>query len=607
MWDYVRDCYSLLTPADRRRWLRLVPLIALTSMTEVVGAMGIFVLVAALADPRSLAGLPLFGDLLNGFASAEPKRFSLVIVVIVFLFYLIKSALFAVTEYAQATASARTAANLSVRMLTGYLRAPYLFHAARNSADMVHTTQRVAGVVFGMVVSAMLHIFTEAIIFASIVAVLIIASPVVTLAATAALLVIGGITVAGMRSLSSRLGERSHALSAASMRQQTQALSAVDEIVVLGRTESFARQFAETWNGFARVSALETFSSTLPRIIVETLFICGALVVTIALILLGASSARTISLLGLFAYAGFRVIPSANRILYHVHTIRHARPGVDQLRRDLAEIEGQALPEGRGAEPLSFRDRVELRGVSLSYPDQPKAVLADVDLSIACGESLAIVGPTGSGKSSIVRLLVGLLEPDRGAVEIDGRPLASCLQPWRHQLGYVPQEVHLVEDTLLRNVAFGIADAEIDADAVRVALERARLGDLVRSLPAGLSTTVGDRGIRLSGGERQRVGIARALYHRPRVLILDEATSSLDPRTEAEVLAALRSDLRDATLVAVTHRLNSVRGFDRIAFLLDGRVRATGTFDELSRNVEEFRLMAMTGDAQKSPLPPGLS
>lgn len=596
MWDYVRECYSLLTPADRRRWLRLVPLIALTSATEVVGAMGIFVLVAALADPRSLVGLPLLGDLLNGFASAEPKRFSLVIVVIVFLFYLTKSALFAVTEYAQATASARTAANLSVRMLTGYLRAPYLFHAARNSADMVHTTQRVAGVVFGMVVSAMLHIFTEAIIFASIVAVLIIASPVVTLAATAALLVIGSITVAGMRSLSSRLGERSHALSAASMRQQTQALSAVDEIVVLGRTESFARQFAETWNGFARVSALESFSSTLPRIIVETLFICGALVVTIALVLLGASSARTISLLGLFAYAGFRIIPSANRILYHVHTIRHARPGVDQLRRDLAEIEGQALPEGRGVEPLSFRDRVELRGVSLSYPDQPKAVLADVDLSIACGESLAIVGPTGSGKSSIVRLLVGLLEPDRGAVAIDGRPLASCLQPWRRQLGYVPQEVHLVEDTLLRNVAFGIADAEIDAEAVRVALERARLGDLVRSLPAGVHTTVGDRGIRLSGGERQRVGIARALYHRPTVLILDEATSSLDPRTEAEVLAALRSDLRDATLVAVTHRLNSVRGFDRIAFLLDGRVRALGTFDELSRDVEEFRLMAMTGD-----------
>jgi ATP-binding cassette, subfamily B, bacterial PglK len=600
MWHFARDCFLLLSPADRLRWLRLVPLIVLTSATEAVGAMGIFVLVAALVEPESLARLPMVGSLIGGFAATEPKRLAVGLAAAVFLFYLAKSFLFAVTEYAQAIASARTAANLSVRMLTGYLRAPYLFHTARSSADLVHTTQRVAGAAFGIVVSAMVHIFTEVLVFIAIVTVLVVAAPVVTLIATAALLIVGGLIIVGMRRVSSHLGEQSHQLSEASMREQTQALGAVEEIVVLGRADGFAQRFARISHSLARVNAKVQFFAALPRIAVETVFICGALGVTVALILLGASSTRTVSLLGLFAYAGFRIIPSANRLLYFVHTIRAGKAGVDRLRLDLREIEAQATPATVACGGRRFTDRVELRAVWLTYPDQERPALADVDLVIPLGRSVAIVGPTGSGKSSLVRLLVGLLRPDRGDIAVDGEPLTSCLGSWRAQIGYVPQEVHLVEDSLRHNVAFGIADADVDESGLRSALRRARLDELVGALPAGAETMVGDRGVRLSGGERQRVGIARAVYHRPRILVLDEATSSLDPRTEAEVLAALRSEregVAGETLIAVTHRLNSVRGFDRIAFLLDGRVRAVGTFDELHRDVAEFRRMAMLGES----------
>jgi ATP-binding cassette subfamily C protein len=379
------------------------------------------------------------------------------------------------------------------------------------------------------------------------------------------------------------------------MRQQAQALSALEEIKVLDRTQHFAERFADVSRLQAEIQAKSRFLQALPRITVETLFICGALAATVALLLSGSSSAQTVSLLGLFAYAGFRIIPSANRFLMHAHTVRHGQAGIDRITADLEQIE---VPEDRATaahDDWDFADRVVLERVSLTYPQQTQPVLAEIDLTIRCGESVAIVGSTGSGKSSILRLLVGLLPPDHGTITVDGADLQDVLPSWRRRLGYVPQDVHVIEDTLRRNVAFGFDDDEIEDTAVVRALRRAQLGEVVDGLPEGLDSSVGDRGLRLSGGERQRVGIARALYHEPHVLILDEATSSLDAKTEQEILAELRSDPRHWTLIAVTHRLASVRGFDRVVFIDSGRVRATGSFDELVEQVQEFRRIARIG------------
>lgn len=574
----------------------MLPLILLTSGMEAVGAAGVFVLVASIAEPAALTSIRWLGPLLQEVAQRDPDRVGLIVVTAVAVFYVVKSVIVAATEYSQALASANTATNLSVRLLAGYLRASYMFHLRRNSADMIDTTTRLAGTAYGAIVSALVHIAAEVTVLFAIVCVLLLVSPGITLVASLVLLALGGALVRAMRGYSSQLGARIDELSAASMRQQTQALSAIDEILVLGRTDHFIRRFSALSKELAGVLARGNFFGALPRITVETMFICGALSVVVGLIVTGVSRERTVSLLGLFAYAGFRIIPSANRILLHVHTARVGRAGLDRIRDDLADIAAAAVADESDPDPSwRFADRIELRQVSLRYSAAGRMVLEGVDLAIRCGESVAIVGHTGSGKSSLVRLLTGLLQPVTGSVLVDSVPLRQRLSGWRSQIGYVPQEVHLVDDSLLRNVALGIADEEVDRDRVEASLRRAQLEDVVASLADGWETMVGDRGVRLSGGERQRVGIARALYHDPRVLILDEATSSLDAHTEWEILRELRNDMAGATLIAVTHRLSSVRNFERLVFFHEGAIAGVGSFDELVAEVPEFRKIALAG------------
>ena len=220
----------------------------------------------------------------------------------------------------------------------------------------------------------------------------------------------------------------------------------------------------------------------------------------------------------------------------------------------------------------------------------------DVSLTIRRGETLGFVGPTGGGKSTLVDVVVGLLPPTAGQVTIDGVDLASCSRAWRRHIGYVPQSIFLLDDTLRRNVALGIPDSDIDDARVREAIRLARLEEVVAALPGGIEAVLGERGVRLSGGERQRVGIARALYHDPAVLVLDEATSALDTATEADVIRALRTLQGEKTVLVIAHRLSTVRGCNRIALIVEGRLADCGTYDELLERNEDFHRLAVAAE-----------
>jgi ATP-binding cassette subfamily C protein len=332
----------------------------------------------------------------------------------------------------------------------------------------------------------------------------------------------------------------------------------------------------------------------MPRIVVETVFVAGALLVILLTTLGGSVGAESVPLLGLYAYAGFRVIPSANRIVWLLSEIRVGSPAIDRVHADLVGTGGWNTRAAAVAAPCPLRDQLELERVSYAYEGNDRPVLADVSLTIRRGESVGIVGNTGIGKSTLVDLIVGLLEPTGGRICVDGADI-RCLAGWQRQIGYVPQTIFLVDDTLRQNVALGVADADIDETRVRAALHRAQLDAFVAALPRALETVVGERGVRLSGGERQRIGIARALYHEPSVLVLDEATSALDSRTEAELAEAIDALRIHRTLIVVTHRLTTVRRCDRLVFLADGRVADVGTFDELATRNVAFRDMTVAG------------
>jgi ABC-type multidrug transport system fused ATPase/permease subunit len=357
----------------------------------------------------------------------------------------------------------------------------------------------------------------------------------------------------------------------------TQSLAAIKAILLAGNQDHFTRRFARSRVELAEVRQRRMIVTLVIRLAVETSFICAMLLAIAVMTLSGRSAPEVVSLLGLYAYAGFRLVPSANRIMLYLSSLRYGRAFVGPLVEDwrLLREAGQQAHRGGRTSPLT-RDIVVDR-VSYTYEDGRPHALRDVSVTIRRGESVGIVGPSGSGKSTLVDVMLGLLTPSSGRVAVDGRNIAEALDRWQSQIGYVPQDPALIDDTLRRNVAFGADDEVIDEARVAEAVRVARLGELVNSLPEGLNTRLGERGLRLSGGERQRIAIARALYHDPAVLVFDEATSALDDQTEREIVDAIEALRGTRTIIVIAHRTTTVRTCDRLVILEAGRVVTPAT------------------------------
>jgi ATP-binding cassette, subfamily B, bacterial PglK len=287
----------------------------------------------------------------------------------------------------------------------------------------------------------------------------------------------------------------------------------------------------------------------------------------------GRDAASLVPTLGLFAAAAFRLMPSVNRMLASIQGIRFGLPAIDSVHRELSMDAG--TPHRDQAQPISFEREVVARAVSFTYPGKSTPALDGVSLFLRKGQSLGLIGPSGSGKSTLVDVMLGLLPAQSGEILVDGVDIRSNLRGWQNLIGYVPQTIYLTDDTLRRNIAFGVPSSQIDEAAVDRAIRLAQLEDFVLSLDLGLDTVVGERGVRLSGGQRQRIGIARALYHDPPVLVLDEATSALDTDTERGVMQAVTALHGSKTVLVVAHRLSTLEHCDEILELRGGMLVAS--------------------------------
>ena len=335
-----------------------------------------------------------------------------------------------------------------------------------------------------------------------------------------------------------------------------------------------------------------------PRYIVEVTLVGAMLVVVYTLTRSGQSASDLLAILGVFALAAYRLMPSANRILSAVNNVNFVRAPVEDVHRDMqlfAETAAEGAP-GEAGEAVTFADSITLENLSYIYPGAAEAALNDVNQSIQRGESVGIVGRSGAGKTTLIDVILGVLAPSAGRLLVDGRDIRASLGSWQRRIGYVPQTIYLTDDTLRRNVAFGFEDEAIDDARIGAVLEAAYLHDFVSSLPGGLDTVVGEHGVRLSGGQRQRIGIARALYHDPDVLVMDEATSAVDSETERHIAAAIQALHGRKTILIIAHRLSTVRGCDRLLFLDGGRCPAAGSFDELMAGNASFRAMVDDGE-----------
>ena len=589
---------DLMSADQRRRLMLLLPAVTVNALVQVVGIASIMPFLALVSSPDSIAdnGILRWTYETLGFTSTGPF---LVFTGVAVLLLMVGSNGFAAWTHLKLMHFSWDMNHLlSVRMLKEYLYKPYVYYLNQNTSGLAkNILGEVKQAVSGYLVSAM-SLVAQSISALFILVLLVLVNPVL---AGVTFVFLGGSYLAVFGLMRRRLtdaGRRRSAADKERYKAANEALSGAKEIKLLGKEQPFLDRFVRPSRQYGKAMAKQQVYALLPRYAFETLAFGAMLLIVLYLLVREQSMAGLLPTLGVYAFATYRLLPALQSIFGSVSSMRFSATSVDILHADL-----EATPPARGVDrdavsPLPFRTRLELRNVTFGYPGAARPVLEDFDLIVDARTSVALVGATGSGKTTTVDLLLGLLTPQAGQLVVDGVAVTDAnLRSWQKNLGYVPQHIFLADDTVAANIAFGVPRKRIDRRAVEDAARKANIHDFImEQLPKGYETEIGERGIRLSGGQRQRLGIARALYDDPDVLVLDEATSALDNVTEDSVFHAVNEIGKTKTVVMIAHRISTVRACDVIHFLKDGKVVARGTYDELIESSPEFRTLARVED-----------
>jgi len=491
--------------------------------------------------------------------------------------YVFKNVFLAASTWIQRGFLTRVTSRIAARMLEIYIRQPYAFHLRKNSSTLIRNTQD-ASMLVAAGIEPMLTILTEGLIAVALFTVLVVVEPLGTICVIGLLLFATFIFQRFFDQKLQRWGTQRQIQKGSIIQTIQQSLGAVKDVQVLGREEWFVNEHRERQTLDANLLRRINTVQTIPRLWLEVMAMAGLAGLVAIMLATGKDIDKIIPTVGLFAVTSFKVLPSINKLVSSKQTLKVSRSTIETIHRDLDLPISSNLPN----QNVSFEfENIVVDQLDFKYEQSENLVLSSVNLRIRLGEAVGFVGQSGSGKSTLIDIMLGLLEPQKGSVLINGQTIKNVKQSWQKQIGYIPQTIFLMDDSLRRNIAIGIADTEIDEVAIHDALKSAQLEDFVTSLPEGLDTVVGERGVRLSGGQRQRIGIARALYHRPSVLVLDEATSSLDTETEKDVMQAVQALQGDKTVIIVAHRLSTVEYCDRLYRLDAGRIVDEGTFDEV--------------------------
>ena len=556
-------------------WLAVIlAAMLLAALLEVASIGSVPVLITAVASPEKLARVPWAGPYLQAFSALAPRQLLLWGGLAFLALFLLRTGVLILARYLQLHFAAGRQLRIASRLFAGYLAAPYEYHLARNSSELVRNLQTGAMRLGGEMVAQSLAGVQNAIMLLAILALLAMADFWVTLLSFA---VFGGVGALFLRLTSGRVRQ----LGAVEMRERKEALQVlrqafggIKEVQLHGRQVQFSSEFHRSMENVAHAMKLKQLMAFVSAPLLEVIGIVALISIAAFLLGTGRSLVAVSAALGLFAVSFVRLKANLAAVLGAYTNLGFNLASAEAVLEDLRALRALA-PQPRPTRPMAFEHEIRLEHIHFTYAGTERPVLHGIDLVIPKGSYIGLVGATGAGKSTLVDILLGVLAPTGGRLLVDGVDARENLAGWQGMIGYVPQELFLLDDTIRRNVAFGLPDAAIDEAGVEEALRKAQLLDFVNSLPEGLDALVGERGVKLSGGQRQRISIARALYRKPSVLILDEATAALDHATEEHFLAAIRTFKGEMTIVSIAHRVSSLADCDAFYKIGDGQINRT--------------------------------
>lgn len=602
MWLLIKRLQALLNPNERRFSYALLGLIVLAGLIDALGVSSILPFMAVVGNPDLIQTNPWLHHIFTWLEVESTNTFLVALGSAALVIMIVSNAVSLASSSASLWFAYNLGHGLSTRILSGYVRQPYTYFLEHNSSNLVvNCIEDVARVVNGIAIP-ILQAIAKVVIAMSILLLVVWVDPWLAVLFGALLGTVYGVVFLTIRRKVADLGKTSKDAYRERFRLATEILNGMKELKILGQDEAYQERFAKHSALYAKHQWMNAAMTLAPRHAIECIAFGSVILLVIYLLATHQDFKEALPLLTLYAFTAYRLLPAFQQIFGSTTTIRFNMASLEAVEEKLKTLTRGPVAEIKPRVPAyedvgPLREEIIIKDLVFQYSKAATPLINKLNLTIPHNTTVAIVGSSGGGKTTIMDIILGLLEPQEGTLSVNGIPITSSnAAVWQKQLGYVPQQIYLSDDTLAANIAFGVATTDLDIDRVTHVAQIADLHEfVVRELPNGYETMVGERGVRLSGGQRQRIGIARALYSDPDVLLLDEATSALDSLTEDAVTGAIRNIFHEKTIIMIAHRLRTVQQADIIYLLENGSIADQGTYEELLDKNDVFRRMTKEG------------
>ena len=585
----------LLSPTEQKRATILMAMVLIMGLVDTLGVASVMPFVTVLTNPDMIETNFILNNLFNFtgiFGVKTYLQFTFALGILVFVILIISISLRAFTSYLLIRFTQMCEYNISKRLVKNYLNQNYSWFLNRNSADLGKSILSEVALIIGYGFKPFINLITQCVISIMIIILLITIDFKIAISLGLLFSFIYGLIYSVLRAPLKQIGQKRIEDNRLRFMSVSEAFGAIKEIKVSDLEKVYVERFAKPSKSYAYNHSLAKTMALLPGYAVQAVVLGCIILTTLYLMMQSGSFVGFIPVITLYAFAVFRLMPSFQKIYSAIVALRSAGPALDSLYNDMEKLGSPDTKEDNNKENIEFNKNISLNAVNFKYPNSSKISLKEINVNISAHTTVGLIGPTGSGKTTLVDLILCLLEAQSGTLKIDGRVInKKNIKAWQNLIGYVPQNIYLTDDTIAANIALGVDPININYEEIERAAKNANIHDFIENeLPKKYETTVGERGIRLSGGQRQRIGIARALYRQPQLLILDEATSALDNKTEKIVMETVRHISKNITIIIIAHRLSTVKECDNIYLLENGQIKNQGKFGEIFESDKNFKI-----------------